>query len=172
MILQLTLAKILLILNSVSSSVIPTKSQLLSKVQMQRVKRDTSSWAPICPTDVETMPVVPHTDSFGNQILRLANSGNLEYLEYVKVTRCRDTEVHVGGVTVRCEQEYLEHKLIVYDPDTGQENYQHPYFFPSGCSAQVLKPSWMNGWWNAVKCEQRTSKDVERDNMTESSLRS
>ena len=138
-------------LGFVSSSVIHSRREMFTnelqlKVQQEstRVKREISGrreLVKICPTDTEVVPLVPASDDGGIPILQLAVTGNLEYQELVKVERCRDTVAHVGGVTVHCEQEYLEHTLVVFDPDTGQERIQRPFFYPSGCSARVFNPS-------------------------------
>ena len=143
----LFLSKLSFLIVIASSSVIHNRREIIPyQVQQEstRVKREVSDsheWDRICPTEVEIFPLVPAMDDEGVQILQLSEAGSLEYQEFVKVERCRDTAGHVGGVTVHCEQEYLEHTLVIFDPDTGQEKIQRPFFYPSGCSARVLDPS-------------------------------
>ena len=142
---------ILAIVVSVSSSVIPDKREVLKhKVMIKkplenvRVRREiggASEWIKICPTEEDIVPFEAATDDEGNDILELAMTGNVEYQELVRVERCRDNVAHVGGVTVKCEQEYLEHTIVVYNTDTGQEILQRTFFYPSGCSARVTQPS-------------------------------
>ena len=151
MIMLLFLSHIITILELVSSSVIPNRRTMFSdidtvepEVQLEstRVKREIGrEWVKVCPTEAEIVPIIPAIDDEGIKILQLGLPGNLDYQEYVRVERCRDTMAHVGGVTVKCEQEYLEHTLVVFDPDTGQERVRRPFFYPSGCSARVFNPS-------------------------------
>ena len=117
-----------------------TKVPEMKSYRVKREVRESNEWEKICKTEAEIVPLVPAIDNEGNQILQLAVAGTVDYQEFVKVERCRDTVAHVGGVSVQCEQEYLEHNLIVFDPDTGQEKIHRPFFYPSGCSAKILKP--------------------------------
>ena len=102
---------------------------------------DTGGWVKICPTIEETVPLIPAIDDDGNNILNLAVSGDVEYREYVKVSRCRDNIVHIGGLSVRCEQQWLEHMLVVFDSETGQEKIQRPFLYPSGCTGKIFQPT-------------------------------
>ena len=148
---EATIINILAIVVAVSGSVIPDKREVMKDkvinkepVESARVRREiggTNEWVKICPTVEDIVPFVAATDDEGRDILELAMTGNVEYQELVRVERCRDNVAHVGGVTVKCEQEYLEHTLVVYNPDTGQEILQRPFFYPSGCSARVPRPS-------------------------------
>eukprot|EP00092_Neocalanus_flemingeri_P060691 GFUD01072799.1.p1 GENE.GFUD01072799.1~~GFUD01072799.1.p1 ORF type:complete len:173 (-),score=16.71 GFUD01072799.1:179-697(-) len=119
------------------------KVRRVSGTESYKVKRETrqhNSWEKICQTETEIVPLIPAIDDGGNRIFRLAVAGSVDYQEFVKVERCRDVAAHVGGVTVQCEQEYLEHTLVVFDSNTGQEKVKRPFFYPSGCSAKILKP--------------------------------
>ena len=140
---------LMITLQVVTSSVLPTTTTTARIIvgeepeeEMIRVRRQMNNeWVKICPTEEDIIPLVAATDDEGRDILELAVTGNVEYQELVRVERCRDNVAHVGGVTVKCEQEYLEHTIVVYNTDTGQEILQRTFFYPSGCSARVTQPS-------------------------------
>ena len=110
------------------------------KTKIHKAKRDiaeSSDWETICPSVLETRH--PYfIDNEGNRIFQLAVSGNEEYQELLSVKYCQNTADFVGGVALQCEQEYLEHILVVVDLNTGQEKI-HKLLYPSGCSAKKLK---------------------------------
>ena len=144
---QLYLSLIVLLLELVSAFIIPTRRNgIESQVQGtdgHKFKREVGrrEWEKICKTESETRFLVPAIDNDGNQILQLSATGSVDYQEFVRVERCQDSVAHVGGVTVQCVQEHLEHTLVVFDTNTRQEIAHRPSFYASGCSAKILKPS-------------------------------
>ena len=148
----LCLSLLVLLLEVVSAFIIPNRRNGLESeegglsvqgTEAHKVKREVGEsreWEKICKTESETRFLVPAIDNDGNQILQLSATGSVDYQEFVRVERCQDSVAHVGGVTVQCVQEYLEHTLVVFDTNTGQEKTHRPSFYPSGCSAKVLKP--------------------------------
>jgi len=93
----------------------------------------------VCRTEEGYSRFSSRVDQHGRRVLVLGPlaSTTRDYQHYVKTRRCvqPDQPLMVGGVHVKCKQQYIEETLVVFDVDSGENIYERSIFLPSGCAA-------------------------------------
>ena len=105
------------------------------------VSLDTRIWnREVCEVVTRRSRLSSSVDDRGSRILVLSPSypSSSTYQHYIQTHRCVQPGhvIMVGGVNVKCVQQYLKETLVVANVD-GQEIYKRPIFLPSGCQAMM-----------------------------------
>merc|ERR1711974_301996 len=105
------------------------------------VLEDTRIWnREVCEKITRRSLLSSSVDDRGSRILVLGPrySASSTYQHYIDTHRCvhPGQVVMVGGVNVKCVQQYLKETLVVANV-AGQEIFKRPIFLPSGCQAMV-----------------------------------
>merc|ERR1712232_640136 len=105
------------------------------------VNLDTRIWnREVCEVVTRRSRLSSSVDDRGSRILVLSprHPSSSTYQHYIQTHRCVQPGhvIMVGGVNVKCVQQYLKETLVVANVD-GQEIYKRPIFLPSGCQAMM-----------------------------------
>ena len=102
---------------------------------------DTRTWnREVCEKITRRSLLSSSVDERGERILVLGPgySASSTYQHYIDTHRCvqPDQVLMVGGVHVKCVQQYLKETLVVANV-AGQQIFKRPIFLPSGCEAMI-----------------------------------
>merc|ERR1712183_508513 len=105
------------------------------------VYEDTTAWSrEVCEKNTRRSLLSSTVDDRASRILVLGPrySASSTYENYIDTHRCvQPGQVRmVGGVHVKCVQQYLKETLVVANV-AGQQIYKRPIFLPSGCEAMI-----------------------------------
>lgn len=102
---------------------------------------DTRIWnREVCEKITRRSLLSSSVDDSGSRVLVLSPtySASSTYQHYIDTHRCLrpGQVVMVGGVNVKCIQQYLKETLVVANV-AGREIFKRPIFLPSGCQAMI-----------------------------------
>merc|ERR1711874_8799 len=105
------------------------------------IVEDTPVWSrEVCEKVTRRSLLSSSVDAGGSRILVLGPrySASSTYEHYIDTHRCvQPGQIRmVGGVHVKCVQQYLKETLVVANV-AGQEIFKRPIFLPSGCEAMM-----------------------------------